>query len=85
MTSPPPERLGATSPHVWVRAADPHAQWPGLILERRRGGQDGPAGFEALVTYLERQAGGVKATTEWVPYSQLTPVPWRPSLGTAYG
>jgi hypothetical protein len=69
--------------HVWVRKPHDPTPCPGLVLSWR---QDKDGGWEALVTYLERKiVDKEQAITEWIPASQLIPVPWRPGGGTAYG
>lgn len=68
--------------HVWVRKPHMPTPYPGLVLDWRQG----KGGWEALVTYLDRQVvDKQQAITEWIPADQLIPVPWRPGGGTAYG
>lgn len=67
--------------HVWVLKPNIPTPWPGLVLEWRQGVE----GWEALVTYIERMTVRPQIITEWVPADRLTPVPWRPGMGTAYG
>lgn len=68
--------------HVWVaRRFHPASRDPGLVIDWR----DGPDGWVALVSYVDRQTTEHKVVTEWVPAARLTPVPWKPHGGTAYG
>lgn len=67
------------SHHVWV--SHPHRPTldPGLVLSWRQGDE-----WEALVTYVDSTIAG-RVVTEWIAAERLTPVPWRPYMGTAYG
>ena len=57
--------------------------YPGLVLDWRK---DKHGEWEALVIYLDRQiVDRHQAITEWFPADRLTPVPWNPGIGSAYG
>ncbi|MBM9461662.1 hypothetical protein JK386_17315 [Nocardioides sp. zg-536] len=64
--------------HVWVRQRHGPERWPGLVITWDKAA-DGT--WSALVTYRR----GHEFVTEWVERERLTPVPWRPHTGTAYG
>lgn len=71
--------MTARTSHVWVKEEHGPTKWPGLVLDWRRAGDS----WEALVTW--KREGPPRIVTEWLPVDRLTPVPWRPGMGTAYG
>lgn len=68
--------------HVWVARRHHQAvKDPGLLIEWRKGAE----GWEGQVVYVDATTTAHKLVVEWVEAERLTPVPWRPGMGTAYG